>query len=196
LVQASNGNYYFLTHHGSGDWSGRVMSLLPVTWVDGWPIIGSVGADGIGNMVWTGKMSVKKTIKTIPQTDDEFEETKLQPQWEWNYQPRADKWSLTQWPGWLTLHAFKPLEPDNLLKAGNTLTQRCFRTQYNNVTIKIDIGGMTSGQKAGLCHFANPHFAQIGISCRNDARYLEFKGENTQLAGFKIQGHNIWLRSI
>lgn len=195
LVQASNGNWYFLTHHGSGDWSGRVMSLLPVTWVNGWPIIGAVGADGIGSMVWAGKMPVKGTIKTIPQTADEFEETQLQPQWEWNYQPRADKWSLTQKPGWLTLHAFKPLDPDNLLKAGNTLTQRCFRTPYNNVTIKIDISGMTNGQKAGLCHFANPHFAQIGIIDGNEGLYLEFKGEKTILTGPEIQGHTVWLRS-
>jgi beta-xylosidase len=195
LVQAKNGNWYFLTHHGSGDWSGRVMSLLPVTWVDEWPIIGAVGVDGIGSMVWAGKMPVKGTPKTIPQTNDEFDETHLQPQWEWNYQPRANKWSLTQKPGWLTLHAFKPLDPDNLLKAGNTITQRCFRTPFNNVTIKIDISGMTNGQKAGLCHFANPHFAQIGISCRNNVRYLEFKSEKTKLTGPEIQGHDIWLRS-
>ena len=43
-----------------------------------------------------------------PQTDDEFDETSLPPQWEWNYQPRADKWSLTERPGWLRLHAFQP----------------------------------------------------------------------------------------
>ena len=56
LVQAPDGAWYFVTHHGHGDWEGRPLSLLPVTWVDGWPILGSVGADGIGNMVWTGQV--------------------------------------------------------------------------------------------------------------------------------------------
>jgi beta-xylosidase len=195
LVQATDGSWYFLTHHGSGDWSGRVLSLLPVTWANGWPVIGKLGADGIGSMVWTGKMPVKDTTKVILQTSDEFEESQLPPQWEWNYQPRADKWSLTQRPGWLSLYAFKPLRPDDLLKAGNTLTQRCFRTPYNNVTIKIEISGMTDGEKAGLCHFANPHFAQIGVSCRNKLRYLEFKDEKVRLSGPEIKGRSIWLRS-
>ena len=33
-------------------------------------------------------------------------------------------WSLDERPGFLRLHAFKPLRPDQLKKAGNTLTQR------------------------------------------------------------------------
>lgn len=35
IVQTQKGDWYFLTHHGTGDWSGRNMSLLPVNWVDG-----------------------------------------------------------------------------------------------------------------------------------------------------------------
>ena len=55
----------------------------------------------------------------------------LKPQWEWNYQPRSEKWSLTERPGWLRLHAFKPLQTGNFKKAGNTLTQRSLRTGHN-----------------------------------------------------------------
>ena len=61
-----------------------------------------------------------------------------------------DKWSLTERPGWLRLHAFKPLQADNLMKAGNTLTQRCFRTSSNEVVIKLDLSGMTDGQKCWI----------------------------------------------
>lgn len=53
----------FLTHHGTGDWAGRQVSLLPVTWVNEWPIIGKVLPEGIGTMVWTGKMP--KEILTL-----------------------------------------------------------------------------------------------------------------------------------
>ncbi len=127
-MQTEKGEWYFYTHHGTGAWEGRANSLLPVTWIDGWPIIGRVGADSIGSMAWSGKKPVQGTPIATPQTDDDFNETSLPPQWEWNYQPRAEKWSLKERPGWLRLHAFKPLQPDNLLKAGNTLTQRCLRT--------------------------------------------------------------------
>ena len=50
IVEGKSGEWYFLTHHGTGDWAGRVASLLPVTWIDGWPIIGTVIGDSIGSM--------------------------------------------------------------------------------------------------------------------------------------------------
>ena len=61
MVQTENGSWYFLTHHGTGDWSGRVISLLPVTWINGWLVIGKVGKDTIGTMSWLGKMTVNDT---------------------------------------------------------------------------------------------------------------------------------------
>ncbi len=138
IVQTAEGDWYFLTHHGTGDWPGRVMSLLPVHWVDGWPIPGEVGLDTIGRMVWSGKKPVKGTKVITPKASDDFNEAILPHQWEWNYQPHTDKWSLTERKGWLRLHAFKPIEQNNLLKAGNTLTQRTLRTGTNEVISEND----------------------------------------------------------
>ncbi|WP_202970902.1 integrase core domain-containing protein [Saccharothrix sp. ALI-22-I] len=47
-------------------------------------------------------------------TGDLFTDTRLKPQREWHYQPRADRWSLTERPGFLRLKAFAPLVADNL----------------------------------------------------------------------------------
>lgn len=196
LVQTPKGNWYFLTHHGSGgDWSGRNMSLLPVTWMDGWPIIGKVGTDTIGNMVLQGKMPINATQKATPQTDDEFIDTNLKPQWEWNYQPRSEKWSLAERTGWLRLKSFKSLEKDNLLKAGNTLTQRCFRTTENEVTIKLDVSNMANGEKSGLCHFATPNYSWLGVECFQDSIRIEYCLKGDIIAGPILKGKNIWLRS-
>ena len=93
-------------------------------------------------------------------------------QWEWNYQPRADKWSLAERPGFLRLHAFKPLQRDNLKKAGNTLTQRVFRTSTNIVTLALDLSGMADGQVAGLCHYSKD-YSTIGVRCENGIVTLE-----------------------
>jgi len=195
LVQSENGNWYWFTHHGSGDWSGRNASLLPVTWLDGWPIIGQVGADGIGSMVWAGKKPVAGTAVVTPPASDEFDETVLPPQWEWNYQPQADKWSLTERPGWLRLHAFRPLEPDNLLKAGNTLTQRSFRTLTNEVVVKLDLAGLTDGQQAGLCHFAKSHSA-VGVQQDGTTRTLVNLNNGRATPGPVITGNDLWLKSV
>lgn len=176
IVQTQKGDWYFLTHHGTGDWSGRVMSLLPVNWVNGWPILGEVGKDTIGRMVWSAKMPLKNSKVITPQTTDEFNKVALPPQWKWNYQPRNDKWSLTERKGWLRLHAFMPFEQNNLLKAGNTLTQRSIRTNTNEVIIKLDISGMTDGQKAGLTHFGSPNYSTIGVVCEGTSKTLEYNG--------------------
>jgi beta-xylosidase len=195
IVQTKKGDWYFLTHHGSGgDWSGRVMSLLPVNWIDGWPIIGEVGADTIGNMVWTGQKPVLHSKKITPQTNDDFNEKKLPQQWEWNYQPRKDKWSLTERKGWLRLHAFTPIEQNNLLKAGNTLTQRCYRTTFNEVIIKIDISKMTEGQKAGLAHFGSPNYSCLGI-VYDSVKILEYNVKGIIKKGPLINADMVWLKS-
>jgi len=194
LVQTEKGDWYWYTHHGTGDWAGRIDSLVPVTWADGWPILGAVGADGIGSMVWSGKMPVDGTPIVTPQTSDDFAETSLPPQWEWNYQPRADKWSLTENTGWLRLHAFKPIEPGVLLKAGNTLTQRVFQTISNEVTVKFDLSGMADGQQAGLCHFSKS-YSYLGVKQDGSSRALEYNNNGKILAGPALAGKMVWLKS-
>ncbi len=194
LVQTERGGWYFFTHHGTGDWEGRCASLLPVTWVDGWPIIGNVGKDGIGTMVWSGRKPVANSPIITPQTDDSFDGPKLGVQWEWNYQPRADKWSLTERPGFLRLHAFKPLERDNLKEAGNTLTQRSFRTSDNLVTLALDLSGMADGQLAGLCHYSKD-YCSIAVRREGGVLTLESARNKNLTHGPIVTTPKLWLRS-
>ena len=194
IVQTEKGEWFFFTHHGQGDWAGRYASLIPVAWIDGWPIIGKPDSNGVGRFVWSGKKPVDGAPIVTPQTDDEFNEQNLSPQWEWNYQPRAEKWSLTERPGWLRLYAFKPLQPDNLMKSGNTLTQRSFRTTSNEVVIKLDLAGMADGQRAGICHFANKYSA-LGVSQERNVRKFEYRDGGKITAGAEIAGNNLWLKS-
>lgn len=183
IVEGKDGKWYFLTHHGDGDWSGRIVSLLPVTWIDGWPIIGKVGEDGMGRMQWEAKIPVAEDEKNLAladkpylQTSDDFDRTdgKLNPQWQWNYQPREEFFSLTERSGFLRLKAFRPLEKDKLMKAGNILTQRSFRKPFNEVIVKMCVDGMQNGQKAGLCHFSSDHSA-IGVAMEDDVLHVEFR---------------------
>ena len=200
LVQTEGGAWYFFTHHGTGAWEGRAASLLPVTWVDGWPLIGAVGSDGLGSMVWGGRKPVAGGPVVVPQTSDDFDASRLSPQWEWNYQPRREKWSLTERPGWLRLHAFAPLAADTLLKAGNTLTQRTFRTRASRVVVKVDLRGMADGQRAGLCHFASPHLGALGIAQEGGVRRLEARTDtprspDTAVPGPTLSAPTLWLAS-
>jgi beta-xylosidase len=203
FVQDDCGNFYFLTHHGTtGYWEGRTVSLLPVKWINGWPIIGTVGSDTIGNMVWCS--TKPKIFNSLNKKNDDyktiydFNEKNLEPEWEWNYQPRNDKWSLSVKPGYLRLYAFLPLNPENknkiILRAGNTLTQRSYKTTNSEVIIKVDISNMVDGQYAGLTHYAST-YSLFGIKVKDDKKFIFFDNNGKDTTGNIISNKIIWLKS-
>ena len=194
LLELPDGRWYFVTHQGRGDWEGRAMCLLPVTWTDGWPLIGKIGADGIGGMVWRARKPILGFPLTAIQAGDEFSAKTLGPQWEWNYQPRPEKWSLTERPGFLRLHAFAPLVPGDFKKAGNTLTQRAMRTSRSEVTVKLDLAGMADGQQAGLAHYAAA-WCLFGVVQGGGARTLTVNDGGHATPGPAIMQDALWLRS-
>ena len=199
LLQTPTGKWYFLTHHGSGDWEGRPASLLPLHWIDGWPVIGEPGADTIGRMVWTGAKPMAYNKKLSIQTSDEFNDNRLKVQWEWNYQPRTGKWSLKERKGFLRLYAFKPIPSGNgrnvILRAGNTITQRSMRTSVNVATIKIGIGQMADGQFSGLTHFSTAGNSLFGIRQENGVRSLVYSDNGKDFIVVAVTRKSIWLRS-
>ena len=195
IIEGPDGNWYFLTHHGSGDWSGRIVSLLPVEWRDGWPMMGDLKQGEPGAMVWQAPLPLISTEDKLQmQLDGDFDGPVLGPQWQWNYQPRSDKFSLTERPGWLRLYAFQPLEKNNLLKAGNTLTVRSFRSAWNEVTIRMDLSGMADGQHAGLCHFA-AHSGCLGVVREGGKTFLERRNDEHSERFMEITQTTLWLRS-
>ena len=195
IVQGTGDDWYFMTHHGSGDWAGRIVSLLPVTWLDGWPVIGKVLPGNIGSMQWSGEVPVKGQPQYRMQCSDDFDEERLNLQCQWNHQPCTGMYSLTERPGWLRLKAFRSVENDKLMKAGNTLTQRCFRVHRNQVDIRMDLSRMADGQKAGLCHFSSNH-AAAGVVREKGLLYLESRENDRVVRGEALgQQRYIWLRS-
>lgn len=194
IIEGRDGKWYFFTHHGTGDWSGRIASLLPVTWINDWPIIGTVLPGNIGSMKWASQKPHSEKNEFHIQRSDEFDYSTISLQWEWNYQPRNEMFSLSEREGWLRLKAYKPLKEDELLYAGNTLTQRCFRTYRNEVIVKIDISHMENGQKSGLCHFSQD-FSYIGVKQNKGVRRLEYNNNGEISEGEIIKTSFLWLKS-
>lgn len=194
IIEGPDGKWYFFTHHGSGDWSGRIASLLPVEWVDGWPLIGDRSKGEIGSMVWQLEMPKVEKRKLSIGRGGEFKKRTLEPWWQWNYQPRQTMFSLKERKGWLRLRAFKPLEKNTLLKAGNTLTQRTFRSRTNEVVIKMDISQMVDGQRAGLVHYAY-HSGAVGVVCEGGNRYFEFRENDQCQRLLSAESRYVWLKT-
>lgn len=128
-------------------------------------------------------------------TSDLFADTDLKPQWEWNYQPRADHWSLTERPGCLRLKAFAPLVADNLTKVGNTLTQRVLRTAGGaTVTVRLELAGLADGQHAGLCHYAAT-YAGLGVRRSGTTTTIAHNVGGTVTNGPAVPQNAVWLRT-
>jgi beta-xylosidase len=90
LVQTQTGEWWTLLFVDSGPF-GRFPSLQPVSWEDGWPMVG----DGGKAVVRHKKPDVggNYPVKTLP-TSDEFGERRLGLQWGWNHNPDSTRWSL------------------------------------------------------------------------------------------------------
>ncbi len=208
LVQTEAGDWWFITHQGRGSIHGRACSLLPVKWVDGWPVLGEPDALAIGTIPWSGKKPVDGFPAHAPQASDDFSSATLGPQWEWNYQPRADMWSLTERPGSLRLRAFKPLHrplspdpgakpvpPGVLLNAGNTLTQRLMTPAGGTATARLDLTNLADGQTAGFGLFSK-EYGVLGVHQTQGVRRLVYLTNDTAQQGPVLTQNSIWLRAI
>lgn len=185
IIEGPDGKWYFLTHHGTGSWEGRDVSLLPVTWKDGWP--------EIGRMTWSGTMPGKSSITNRGDFCEEFSSSTLNQNLEWNYQPRKEMLSLTERKGHLRLKAFKPLLPNDFLKIGNMLTWRIWRSGNMTSTVKIDLEGMTNGTHCGLCVFS-PISSSIGISSSEGKLWIEVTTRNEEVCKLPFDGNEIYMR--
>jgi beta-xylosidase len=163
---------------------GRICYLEPVKWgEDDWPVFGNAGKP-VGSST---KPGVGKTYPIVrPTTSDEFNAKTLGWQWQWNHNPLNDRWSLTEKPGALRLKA-SPAE--NLAVARNTLTQKLW-DEAGVVDVKLDLSGMSDGQRAGLAFMTGNRFGWVGV-VRNQGE-LRIDWQDGQ--GPSLSGATVWLR--
>jgi hypothetical protein len=145
-----------MSDHGS---AGRMVALVPITWDDGFPLIGLPGNLRKAPNTWI-KPNTGYTQDTRPSFihDDSFDRGKLNPHWQWNHVPDDSKWSITEKPGGLRLHS---LPANDFYAARNSICQRPPAPESIE-TIELDTSGMVAGDTAGLALLSSP-YAWIGV---------------------------------
>ena len=130
---------------------GRTVTLAPITWKDGWPMLGLEGNLGRAPRTW-----LKPNVSHVPvpqqQTaphapyvrSDDFNGKALGRIWQWNHNPDDSKWALKS--GRLRLQS---MPAEQLMWARNTLTQRVIGPT-SIVTVELYTKGMKDGDVAGL----------------------------------------------
>ncbi|GEP98677.1 family 43 glycosylhydrolase [Chitinophaga cymbidii] len=192
LIQTQTGEWWTILFVDSGPF-GRFPSLQPVTWVDGWPM---VGVDGKA-VVKYKKPDVGNVYpeKTLP-TSDEFGEKKLGMQWGWNHNPDPSAWSLQKRPGYLRLTTAKVVT--NLREARNSLTQRPFASYDQRIptvaATKMETGKMKDGDVAGLAVFQDP-YAYIGVKQTGGSKFITMVNNGETIDSVRMTGEVAYLRA-
>ena len=143
IVEAHDGSWWALLMQDFHS-IGRTVGLAPITWVDGWPMIGLEGNLGRAPRTWKSPYGVSTAKRAPYQRSDEFDGSTLLPIWQWNHNPDDTMWELKG--GKLRLHT-QPA--DQLMWARNTLTQRCIGPS-SMTTVALDTRHLRDGDVAGL----------------------------------------------
>ena len=161
LIEDTEGKWWTIMQQDLGA-LGRFPNLQPVTWVDGWPIVGN---NGVPYQTYTKPAGTNEYPRQMT-TTDVFRNFPLDMQWEWNHLPQANGYSLFERAGWLRLKATSTT--DLLSQAQNTLTQRIYMRSDKPAigTIRMDVTKLAEGDRAGICVFQDP-YAQIGVEKKN-----------------------------
>jgi len=187
MVQLKNGDWWFIIMQDRGP-IGRAPHLLPVTWVDGWPMLGENGKGYASGK----KPDVGKAFPIVnPATSDDFNKKELGLQWQWNHNPDNTKWSLSERKGHMRLHASFAKDLKN---ARNTLTQRV-QGPTSEGTVEMDASGLKGGNLAGFGVFEFP-YAFIGLRKESGKLNLVMVNDGKLIDSISDFTHNkVWIRA-
>ena len=172
IVDAEEGDWYGIMFQDRGG-VGRVLTVSPVRWIDGWPQLG----DENGKVPDTMRpYKSGQPAKSIICSDD-FSGSKLGLHWQWNHNPIDNAWSLSERPGFLRLKTNRVVP--NLYLAPNTLTQRMAGPTCSGI-VCIDFSKMKDGDCAGFSAF-NGDSGVLTLKKLGKKVYLEMSEQKVSL---------------
>lgn len=166
LIDTPDGDWfaYLFRDYGS---VGRIPYIVPVTWEDGWPVLGT-------DEKVPDELNLPASNGLIPGivASDDFKRKRGEPDlplvWQWNHNPDNDLWSVNRRKGFLRLKTGRVDE--HFLQAKNTLTQRTIGPECTG-SISIDVSNMKEGDFAGLA-LLQKKYGLVGVKYENGAKKI------------------------
>ena len=196
IVEDQNGQWWALLmmdFHSIG----RTVTLAPITWKDGWPMLGLEGNLGRAPRTWF-KPNIPSAALSQQQPHAPYERSEnfngkqLGRIWQWNHNPEEKMWSLRN--GRLRLNT---MPAEQLMWARNTLTQRVIGPT-SVATVELYTKGMKDGDVCGLGNINVP-CSWIGIvkeGKKYTLRCFEQATNDTLDMPVGLSDGKIWLRCI
>lgn len=166
LIDTPDGRWFSYLFRDYGG-VGRIPYLVPVTWNDGWPVLGDDGkvpefldlppSKGlIPGIVDSDQFRRKKGDKDLPLV------------WQWNHNPNNDLWSIKERKGYLRLKTGRI--DSSFVMARNTLTQRTIGPVCTG-SISMDISNMKEGDFAGLS-LLQKEYGLVGVKIDKNSKSI------------------------
>ena len=190
IVEDQNGQWWALLmmdFHSIG----RTVTLAPITWKDGWPMLGLEGNLGRAPRTWL-KPTINTDVKPHApyERNEDFNGKSLGRIWQWNHNPDDTKWSLKK--GRLRLQS---MSAEQLMWARNTLTQRVIGP-VSITTVELYTKGMKDGDVAGLGNINVP-CSWIGIVKDGSQTILRcFEQAINDTIDTSVTTEKLWLRMV
>ena len=200
IVDAQDGKWYGIIFQDRNA-VGRVLTLMPCQWKDGWPMLG----DEQGRVPDTMIKPVQGYRPRSLTRSDDFSTPQLALEWQWNHNPDSLSFSLTERPGWLRLKTSRIVP--NLYLAPNTLTQR-MEGPVCQATVCFDVSHLKGGDRAGLAAFNGDSgvltlqrkggkalitMSEQEVSLTEKEKFVS-EVKDTTMAQALVNGHKVYLR--
>jgi beta-xylosidase len=188
-IDTPEGNWYALLFQDNGS-VGRSPDLVPVTWSNSWPVLGTNGTVPATLTIPKGYGG----ISGIVSSDDFSTASPLKLAWQWNHNPNNSYWSMTQRSGYLRL-TNERTDP-NITQTTNTLTQRTFGPQCSGF-VAMDVTGMKDGDYAGLTAF-QADYGIAGVKMSGTTKTIVMvnasSGTPTEVTNVPLTQSTVYLR--
>lgn len=193
LIDMPDGRWWAYLFRDNGA-VGRTPYLVPVSWENGWPVLGINGRvpDTLGlpvnrslvpGIVSSDEFTYKESAQTLPLV------------WQWNHNPDNRLWSLAVRKGFLRLQTGRT--DSSFLTARNTLTQRTVGPVCTGV-ISLDVSGMKDGDFAGL-GLLQKQFGLLGVQISGGRKMIVMVNTNTgtpeQVAAIPLEQNTVFLKA-
>jgi beta-xylosidase len=166
LIDMPDGRWFAYLFRDNGA-VGRIPYLVPVTWQDGWPVLGENG-----KVPATLNLPASKGLIPGIAASDEFKRKRkdaaLPLVWQWNHNPDNSLWSLKARKGFLRLTTGRV--DTSFLSAKNSLTQRTIGPVCTGTT-SLDVSNMKEGDFAGL-GLLQKNYGLMGVKVNGGSKMI------------------------
>ena len=173
IVDGKHGEWYGVIFQDRGG-CGRVLTIEPCSWIDGWPMLGNVSDGKVPETVTLDGSCTCHQSPTYAVIEKDY-------QWNHNYikeDIETESGSLSKPGSWVRLRTSSLA--NSIYDARNTMTWRTWGPTCSD-TVTIDASNMKDGDHAGLAAF-NGDSGIMTIEKNGKKTWLVFTEENVRLS--------------